>query len=1307
MKGDALDHRVFISYATEDADKARVLCRILEAEEGIRCWMAPRDVEAGTDYAAAILDAIKGAEMVVLLFSSFANTSPYILREIERAIAYERPVVSVRLDDTTPSASLEYYLNTLQWLDVPRGIESKRREIVGAVRRQLEGTGTPAGVEVAATAPRDAPKTQSQTAAASLEGERRLVTVLSAAVSGCAAYGRELDPEVLHELVANCLERLLPAIERHGGVVDSSAGKEVVAVFGAPRAHENDPERALRAALEMREALASFNKGRPDPVTAQLGVNTGLVLIEGPRDGVPQGSSVIGEVVGVAASLRNLAKPGEILVGPDAYRQTEHLFSWQAEGQVQAKGKSRRMSAYRLLEARSGGPGGSGRQTRGLVAPLVGRERELRSLTGCLARLREGKGGIVLLTGEAGLGKSRLVAETRARAEREGISWLEGHSLSFGRTISYWPLLEIIQQDTGIESDDPESERWAKLAARVGSLFGEERNEILPYLGTLLSISLPESLAQRVRYLDGEAMGRQVYRATRLYFARMASRRPTVVVFEDVHWLDGSTASLLEHLLPLTIDAPILYCLVARPETETALAGLRELSHSEHAERLTEIALAPLSAEESAVLICSLVHLEELPPRLRDNITDKAEGNPFYVEEVVRSLIDLGGLVRDEATGRCQVTDKAAHIPIPDTLQGVIVARIDRLDEDLKHVLRLASVVGRTFFYRVLAAIGEAERELDQCLATLEARELIQEKAREPELEYLFKHALVQEATYQSILLARRKELHRQVALAIETLFPARLEEFYPLLAYHYSEAQNWEKAQDYLFKAGDQAGKIAADAEALAHYEEAVDAYSRAFGDKWDPLDRSALERKMGDALYRRGEHGRALEYLYRALKTLERPMPESPGAVRRRIGSEICVQAWHRLWPWFKPSPLPPVLQRRVEECLRVYQSLGWVENFADQERGMLICLTALNTAEKHGCGQEASSGYAYMGMMLTIVPIRRLARWYLARARASAEREGWPANVAFADLVCCMYELWLVGDLATAWDYAQRSWGRSRELGDIRTSAGIAMGVGVHIPAERGEFDRALAMAREIAQIGRDAGDHLTEIYGQAWEAELVYMTGELTTGESGMRQAIDGMLAAPDYRIASKVAGRLTSCLLDEGKLGEARALVTLHREYVRRHALRGFNVSMVVTGAAAVALATVEHPDGSRRSAALREAKRACSMALKQGKFDTMAFVPAYRLQGSYQWLLGHPDQAEKWWRKSLDHAQELGCRYEGALTMLEWGRRTGDRAQLEHAESEFEAMGCEFFLSQARQRIDAGAQGYVGSGGASVDHYSD
>ena len=265
-------------------------------------------------------------------------------------------------------------------------------------------------------------------------------------------------------------------------------------------------------------------------------------------------------------------------------------------------------------------------------------------------------------------------------------------------------------------------------------------------------------------------MGHQVYRASLLFFRRLAQERPLVLVFEDVHWLDGSSASLVEHLLPLTKEAAILFVFVSRPEADTALARLHGFAQQEYVDCHTEIAVHPLSSEETTTLVRNLVRLDSLPPRLRDTILERAEGNPFFVEEVVRNLVDLGGLVRHPGTGGFEATEKASRLSIPDTLQGVIMARVDRLDDDLKQILRLASVIGRSFFYRVLDSISEADRDLDRTSRVLESRELVHEKKRVPELE-VPQHALVQEATYESILLQRRRELHRRVAECIEKLF--------------------------------------------------------------------------------------------------------------------------------------------------------------------------------------------------------------------------------------------------------------------------------------------------------------------------------------------------------------------------------------------------------------------------------------------------------------------------------------------------------------------------------------------------------
>jgi class 3 adenylate cyclase/tetratricopeptide (TPR) repeat protein len=1225
-----LAHQVFLSYATEDVDTARLLCRVLEQEEGIRCWIAPRDVEAGTDYAAAILEGIKDAELAVLLFSAHANASPYVLREIERAVAYERPVLSLRLDGTPPSASLEYYLNLWQWLDAPRGIESRRPEIVAAVRKQLQAardravTAAPeqGGPGPAPLPSAPAPERATPPEARSAEGERKLVTVL---VAGIAVAER--DPEALRDLLTAYFERLLPAIERYGGTVDRFSGEEIVALFGAPKAHENDPERALRAALDMREALGSFNRARPVSVAVQFGVNTGLVYAGGVEAGDRRDYSVMGEAMKVAARLRAQAKPGEILVGPDTYRQAETLFEWQ-----QVKGPAELQGTYRLIRARTGPAAPSGRPTRGLSSPLVGREGELAALGRALDRLRGRQGGVVLVTGEAGLGKSRLFAEARALAGQAKIPWLEGHTLSFGRTISYWPLLEIIQKDAKIESDDPEAERWTKLASRVGGLFGSERSEILPYLATLLSISLPEDLAQKVRYLDGEAMGRQVYRATRLYFARLARERPTVVVFEDVHWLDGSSAALLQHLLPLTREVPLLFLFAARPETDSPLTGLRELLLAEYADRLTEIALKPLSSEESTTLVRNLAHLDDLPARLRDTILGKAEGNPFFVEEVVRSLVDLGGLVQDQP-GRYRVTEKAAQLSIPDTLQGVIMARIDRLDEDLKQVLRLASVVGRSFFYRVLAAIAQAEEELDKDLADLEEREFIREKARIPELEYIFKHALVQEATYESILISRRKELHRRVAEVIETLFAERLEEFYSLLAYHYSKAEEWEKAQAYLFKAGDQAGTIAADAEALAYYEEALEAYTRVFGDKWDLVERAILERKMGEALYRRGEHERAYEYLYRALAILGSPYPTSPEARRRATVGQLVVQLGHRLFWWLPRRPPSPEALRLAWERRWIYSYLGTMD--VNTSRALFDMLVGLNSAESAGIQSMTYAWYATVGLVCDLVPLpwasgyyhRLCARW-LQRERDRGSREE-PEFEALAYLLLGLHEYAATGQWTQAIDHLRSARHASFAIGSIRFWAGATDCLS-HLLIGQGELGEALELCQEAITFGQESGDRVAEAWGQMDAGHVLLAQGALAEAEACLRLAAAQLLLSLDPVNAAKTNAGIADCYLKQGRLEEARAILGEEEARLRESGARGYFTRHVRIANAVACLLAVEQAGDANEGPAHKEAHSACRDLLKHGRSDTPALVSAYRVQGTYEYLRGRPSKAEKW-----------------------------------------------------------------------------
>ncbi len=580
-------------------------------------------------------------------------------------------------------------------------------------------------------------------------------------MAGFTTLAETLDPEPLRDLINACFDRLVPCVERYGGTVDKFIGDEVMALFGAPVAHDNDPERAVRAALDMREPSAPSTPSEAPRSKPTSALNTGLVLAGAVGAGSRTEYSVMGDAVNVASRLAETSAPGEILVGPGTYRRVGHLFACEEARPVRIRGRAEAVTVYRVLGAlRRQGPHAT-RPGRWVGSPLVGREREKEAFVAAVDRVssRE-QGGILAVVGDAGLGKSRLTAEVRRLAGPE-LTWLEGRTLSFGRAISYWPFLELVQAAAGIDSDDEEAERSEKLERMVARLFAEETPDILPYLATFLSLPVPEELEDKVRYLDGEAMGRQVFRTMRLFVTRLAQERPLVLVFEDVHWLDDSSVELLEHLLPLTTEVPVLFCLVGRPEPDSPMLRLQHLARETYADRYEELLLAPLSTEEIRTLVGNLVGRRDLPAGLREAIDHKAEGNPFFVEEVIRALVDRGGLVPDERGG-WQFSEKAQEITIPDTLQGVIMGRIDRLDEELKQVLRLAAVIGRSFFYRVLRSLSEAERRLDDDIAILQSLELVREKTRDPELEYIFKHALVQEATYESILLQRRKDPARE-----------------------------------------------------------------------------------------------------------------------------------------------------------------------------------------------------------------------------------------------------------------------------------------------------------------------------------------------------------------------------------------------------------------------------------------------------------------------------------------------------------------------------------------------------------------
>jgi class 3 adenylate cyclase/tetratricopeptide (TPR) repeat protein len=1143
----------------------------------------------------------------------------------------------------------------------------------------LGQTARPSEPESAAVAPGPSPS-----------AERKHITVLFSDLSGYTAMAEKLDPEEVKEITSRIFGKVAEIVVRYEGFVEKYIGDAVVALFGVPAAHEDDHIRAIKVATEIHEVVGAIGLEYEEKIGRRLAFHTGITtgLVVTGEVNLEKGThGVAGDTINLASRLSGLAKPGEILVGESTYRQSNGAFSFEKLGPVSLKGKTEPVIPYRFVEEKADTT--RGLATRGTSSPLVGRGAEVAAIKGCVNRLLDGQGGVLSIIGEAGLGKSRLMAEIRHSFGRENLLWLEGYTLSYGQKISYWPFKEILKGYAGITEDDGDTEAWGKFETKITELFEQTADEILPYLASLLGLEVKGELGKNLKYLDGESMGKQVYLTSRRFFERLATTRPLVLVFEDLHWADESSVLLVEHLFPLTTCVPLLICGVSRPEVNVPAARLQETALRDYERRYTEISLNPLSPTECTQLMDNLLEIENLPGRARQVILHKAEGNPFFLEEIMRTLIDRKAVLREG--NHWKATPSIETLTIPDTVQGVIMARIDRLDEELKAVLRTASVIGRSFLYRLLKAVAEAVRELDERVERLKTMELIREKRKVPELEYIFKHALVQESTYESILLKRRQELHAQVASAIETLFAERIEEFSSVLAYHCAKAEDWNKAQDYLFKAANQAGRIAADVEALSHYEQALETYARVFGDKWDPVQRASLERKMGEAFSRRGEAEKAVEYFRHALARLGRPFPEDKRAVRLAILREIAVQLGHRLMPGLFAKKGGGPVDPLVEEETHVYETIGYVvgPGGVDPEILLLSGLRLLNLSERNALPVGTVQGFEVLQTAADFLGLFKIAdycgRVSLGVAKTTADRAA--LGHAFAGMA--VHQFFLCR-LTMALDSGRRSAGAFRTSGfwNLHEWAMPAWMVGwIHV--HLGNFAEAATGAQELIRCGGDANDRQIRCWGLGLLGTSQYYPGDLHEAVSILREAAEISKTIPDLTTHGVAGSCLGKYYVRLGNLPTAFTTLQDTMAFLGSHGAAG-GLNMPVYNALAEALLfAAERSTGSEKSRSMKDAQLACRRALKSAEAHARYGVTeAMRYRGTYEWLSAKPAAAQKWWMRSLGLANEMGMRYESGMAHLEMGKRLNNHEHLKQAEAIFGEIGAGFDLAETRQALE-------------------
>jgi len=660
-------------------------------------------------------------------------------------------------------------------------------------------------------------------------GERRIVTMVFCDIQGSTAAAGQLDPEEWHEIVNGAFDHMIAPVYKYEGTIARLMGDGILAFFGAPIAHEDDPQRAILASLDILEGIKAYRKKILKEwdmeVNVRVGINTGLVVVGGVGSDLRMEYTALGDAINLAARMEQTAEPGTIQISSDTQRLVAPIFSCEDLGGIEVKGKDEPVQAYRVLGIKSAP--GQIRGIEGLDAPLIGRDAEMHTLRGVVIELREGHGQVITVMGEAGLGKSRLVSELRksptpVAGKKAELYWLEGRSLSYETTTPYAPFIDLFRQHFDLESHSSDAKRFNTIKGRVAQNTPDHLDEIAPYLASMLGVEISGEDAERVRYLTPPQLRQGVYNAVCTYIEKLAMKNPLVMVLDDVHWIDPTSLDLLEQLLPLTERVPLLLMALFRPRRQEPSWQFHESAQRDYAHRYKSVMLQPLSKNNSRELVANLLEVDDLPQKVRALIMEKAEGNPFYVEEVIRSLLDSDLIIRQD--GHWQTTEEIEHISVPDTLSAVITTRLDQLDEDSRQVAQTASVIGRQFPFNLLESVHSVKDPLDRTLTDLQRRELIREKSRLPERLYMFKHTLTQETVYSSLLLKKRRELHKSVAECLEANEPERVN----AIARHFLEAREQARALPYLVEAGNRAAKAYSTKEAIELYTQAISLFEK-----------------------------------------------------------------------------------------------------------------------------------------------------------------------------------------------------------------------------------------------------------------------------------------------------------------------------------------------------------------------------------------------------------------------------------------------------------------------------------------------
>lgn len=1151
-----------------------------------------------------------------------------------------------------------------------------------------------------------------QLTAPQLAGERHHATIVFSDLAGYTAMNERLDPEEVEALLGRIKDAAVAIVERHGGMVNQFVGDEVLALFGIPRAHEDDPQRAVRAALEVHEMVRAMSPEVEDrigqPLRMHTGIHTGLIVTN-QRDDRDGRVGIVGNTVNLGSRLKALAATDDILVSPETQRAIAAFFDTEALDALSVKGRSEPLVPHRVVAPVKARTRFEATARRGL-APHVGRAAELAALRAGLDAACAGEGRLVTVAGEAGMGKSRLLHELRESLEEREVAVVQGSCLAYGDSTSYLPFLDAMHALLALREDDDPGEMEAKAVARITGIEPALADHVSVYLHLLSLRSVAHPLPE---HLTGEVLQHAAEEALAALFLASARRRPVVLLLEDWHWTDEASAAALLYLAERLPEARLLVVVTHRRDRPAAWPAY---------EHRIAIEVGALTLASTRRLIASRIVAREIPDELIEVIHERTGGNPFFVEELCRALVEEGALaVRDD---QAVLTQPIAELVLPETVQAIIRTRLDRLDTEAKDVLRLASVIGRRFGRRLLAQLHADHMRLDGILARLLALDLLQESRSGAELEYMFRQALTQEVAYESLRIEQRKALHALVGKALEVMHAARLEEHVNLLLHHFRRAESWPEAIDYGRRAAERAAALSQFQPAIALLEDVVSwlAHLPDTQQRSESLLEVLLrQERLYETLGRRNEQQAVIDRLFGLLAPVSAtvstpvpvpapvpvaaapvPAPLMPGAGQRRAGTsagEADRQIGRLAEVYVRQGDLYTQLGRYEDAERALGQALAQRQALQDPV-GEAQVLRSMGFLRWHqGRYQEAvayneaalaldrrrddlasvAMDLTNLGAVLRNIGDHARARDCLEEAQALYQAVNRPARQALTLYSIANIDRELGGlDLAMA--QYQRACDICTEHRDhVMASRALAGMAGIHW--DRGHAAESIRLSQEVVDMTREAAYGHGLSHALSTLAERLSARGDHAAAVPHLLESTAVFAKLGERHSEAEMWERLARTY--EQHLGEPRKAIDAW-ENVRALRLQGSDHDGTITvsqemariareklGAPAEALAHLEH--------ALALAADAGVLA-KEGEIRNAMGILAWRLE-DYQAALAHYEQARVCFRDLGSVAHEGFILNSIGVTLHKLGRLDEALARLD------EAM---VLHRQAGQRLFAG-----------------